>query len=192
MKKFFLFLCLFLLSGCSFLASPKNFSSGGFGANVTDQKNAESHLISPCGIIDPGGYILFEDLAIAYDGDVFTVSNNREDIVRVSVMVVGVKKDGSYEMLQMPAFCGVDQTQYKKDLAENGWAIEHYSNMIMPNETLTAKLNIVDFGGDFPAADVDNDGYYDIVFTVHPQKDENTISVSTADEESPVYKLPAD
>lgn len=162
------------------------------GCSANREESWSRHQISPGDVFDPGAYIDFEGLEITYDGDLFHVANNRDDIVRVSVMVVGVKKDGSYDAFQWPAFCGPDETQYQKDLEENGWAVKYPTNMVRPGETLAATLSIFDPGDDYHKPDIDGDGYYDIVFSVHPQPDEDSSRVSTDDPVSDVYKLTAD
>ncbi len=113
----------------------------------------------------------------------------------MSLMIVGVKSDGTYEMLQLPSFYGVDKTQYEEDMNENGWAIEHSTNMVRPGETLVVEYEIFDtsgFGEEYPAPDIDGDGYYDLVFMLSPQEDETSVIVSTSDPESAVYKLKAE
>lgn len=179
-KTIFAVLCALFLTGCF--------------ANVHQEAPAEQipELMSPGSIFSPGGYIEFENLVIAYDGDSFSVKNNREDIVLVSVMVVGVKADGEYDLIQTAAFSGTDETQYQKDLDENGWAISRATNMVRPGETLDAKLYVFDFGDEYPSPDIDNDGYYDIVFCVHPQDNEDIIQASTSDPVSEVYKIKAE
>ena len=68
------------------------------------------------------------------------------------------------------------------------------AGLIRPNETLDAKLEIFDFNdfdGEYPENDVDGDGYLDIMFTIHPQKDETSVMTSTKDVYSEIYKLKA-
>lgn len=175
----FAFLCMLLLVGC--------FD----GVNLESKQEETPKLITPGSEFSPGGYIEFEGVDISYDGDLFSVTNNREDAVRISVMVVGVRSDGEYDLIQIPAFNGTDETQYQMDLEENGWAVSQKTNMVRPDETLAAELSIFDFGDDFPPPDIDKDGYYDIVFCLHPQESEETIQASTDDPTSAVYKLKA-
>lgn len=145
--------------------------------------------INPGDVFLAGSYIDFENVEILYDGQAFQITNNRNDIVMIAAWVIGIKNDGSYEYLEMPAFYGIDETTYKEDLDENGWAVRHATNTIRPGETLTAEMHIMGPIKDYPAPDIDGDGYYDIIFVLHPQEDDGHIQVSTADLESPPYKL---
>lgn len=164
----------------------------------TTQQGSQSpitpHMIQPGEVFEQGAYILFEDVKISIvDGTTFLVENNREDIVLIAMAVVGIKTDGEYELLQMPSFSGVDEQAYAEDLEENGWAVYHYTNKVRPHQSLTATAQIFDFGSqDWPAPDIDGDGYYDIVFYLYPNQSEGGISVSTAAPESAAYKLKAD
>ena len=161
---------------------------------------APRHTVSPVRLIEPGEvfekncYILFEDLRISYNGEGFDITNDRSDAVRIYMRVVGVKADGSYELLQIPAFGGVDEEAYQKDLDENGWALKKRTNLIRPGETLHAEVEIYDFssfGEDYAAPDIDGDGYYDILFSLSPNQSEDHIITSTADPASDIYKLKA-
>lgn len=167
----------------------------GFVGCVTNseepQGSATPYPLEPGDVFEPGGYISFADVQIQYDGEIFIIRNERDDIIRITSCIVGVKKDGTYESIQWPAFGGVDETQYGKDLAENGWAIKHVTNMVRPGETLNASMSIFDFGDDYPSPDIDGDGYYDIIFTVSPQASEDSVRTSTSDPTSEVYKLKA-
>ena len=148
--------------------------------------NYTKELIFPGEVFVAGKYTEVDGVEILYDGESFLLKNNRADLVRVSCMIVGVKADGTYDVIQYPSFVGVDKTQYNKDKSENGWAIEKYTNLVRPNETLSADLTVYDFN---TSNDVDGDGYLDIVFRISPQTDEKTISVSTYDVISEIYKL---
>lgn len=164
-------------------------------SNVSQPESATAKLLSPGDLFEPGSYIAVDGVNILFDGQQFEIKNNREDIVRVTCQIVGLKNDGTYELLQMPQFGGVDEAQYEKDMQENGWAIEHLTNMIRPGETLVATMWVVDvssFGGEYPSADFDGDGYYDIKFTISPQVSENSVRSSTSDPESEMYKLAAE
>lgn len=155
----------------------------------------EKHLVQPGEAFTEGGYITLADVEILYDGKGFAVKNNSEDIIRITASIVGVKADGTYEVLQMPSFSGIDKAQYEKDMQENGWAIEHSTNLVRPGETLEASMDVSDFHAidpSWPEADIDGDGYYDLVFAVHPQPDEETITTATDDPVSAVYKLKAE
>ncbi len=161
---------------------------------------APHHTASPVRLIEPGEvfekncYILFEDLRISCNGEGFDITNNRSDAVRIYMKVVGVKADGSYELLQGPAFGGLDETAYQKDLEENGWAVKKRTNFIRPGETLHAEVEIYDFssfGEDYAAPDIDGDGYYDILFWMLPNQSEDTITSFGNSPESDIYKLKA-
>ena len=148
--------------------------------------------LSPSEVFEAGKYIDVEGVEILYNGKSFLVTNNRTDLVRVSCSIVGVKKDGTYDTIQIPSFGGVDKTRYERDKSENGWAIEQLTNLIRPDETLDAKLEIFDFNkadSSYPKNDIDEDGYLDIMFTISPQVDETSIMVSTNDIESEIYKI---
>ena len=167
---------------------------GDSSISLADTNGDAKHLILPNDVFQAGSYIYFEDVEILYDGESFSVRNDRSDIIRITAQVVGVKADGTHETIEVPSFSGVDKTQYEKDLAENGWAIEHPTNMVRPGETLTAAMSIYDFstlGDEYPKADIDGDGYYDITFTIHPQTSESEINVATSDSESEVYRMKA-
>lgn len=168
------------------------YLSVGFDDSVPAEPEITRHPVSPGSVIDAGGYITFEGLDIFYDGESFSITNNREDIVRISAEVVGVKSNGDYDAFYWPAFYGTDETQYQLDSEENGWAVASPTNMIRPGETLVAKMYIYDLGDDYPDPDIDHDGYYDILFTVHPQKSEDRIQAATSDPVSDLYKLAVD
>ena len=145
-------------------------------------------------MFDTGGYIIIDNITITYDGEKFQVSNSGDSIVRITAEIVGVKRDGTYESIEIPSFVGVDKAQYAKDMEENGWVIEKDTNIVRPGETLYATLSVFDFSTvseEYPKADIDEDGYWDIVFTVHSQRSEDTIVVSTDDVSSGPYKFPA-
>lgn len=161
----------------------------------TEPEQIEKHMIEPGEEFQAGSYIYFEDVEILYNGKAFEVRNDRSDYIRIFVYIVGVKADGTYELIQSQALGGVDEVQYEQDMAENGWAIEHITNMVRPGETLIADLEVFDFaafGDEYPEADIDGDGYYDLIFSISPQSSETSITVSTSDPESEVYKLAAD
>lgn len=143
-------------------------------------------------VFEENSYIVFDNVKITYKGKEFEIENNSESIMMISCSFFGKKSDGTYDFIGMPAFYGIDKTQYEKDLKENGWAIEKTTNRVRPGETLTAKLTVIDFGEDYPEWDIDGDGYYDIRFSFAKQKSEDTITTSTKDTESYYYKLRVD
>lgn len=160
-----------------------------------NNSKVEKQLLYPGEVFETGKFIDVEGVQISYDGTTFFVQNNRTNMVRILCSIVGVKKDGTYDTIQLASFVGIDKTQYEKDKLENGWAIEQYTNLIRPNETLEAKLEVFDFNNansDYPKNDIDNDGYLDIMFTISPQEDEKTIMTSTDDYKSETYKIKLD
>ena len=154
--------------------------------------NIPKEKLSAGGIFEPGKYIEIDGVEILYNGKSFLVKNNRTDMVRILCSIVGTKRDGTYDTIQIPSFGGVDKTLYEKDKADNGWAIGQFTNLIRPNETLDAKLEVFDFNdadSSYPKIDIDGDGYLDIVFTISPQKDETSIRSSSNDFKSEIYKI---
>ena len=166
-------------------------------ANTSDSSSAKpepvketgKHLVEPGDVFDADGYISLDGVEILYNSKSFEIRNDRSDNVRITAKVVGVKTDGTYEVLQYVSFVGVDEYKYEKDKKENGWALKDYTNLVRPGGTLGATLSVFDFGEDYPSPDEDGNGYYDVVFVVHPQSSEDTVRVSIDDPESEVYKL---
>jgi len=151
--------------------------------------------IKPGDIFTDGCYIVVDDVKILYSSGKFVITNDSKKIVRISASVVGVKADGTYEWLQSPSFGGVDETKYKRDLAANGWAVESFTNMVRPGDTLTATMNVLDLsshGEGYPNPDIDGDGYYDITFTISPQRNEESIIASTSDTVTSAYRIKAE
>lgn len=143
-------------------------------------------------VFTKGCYVVVDGVKILYNGETFEVYNQRSDIVRVTVWVVGVKSDGTTENIQTATFRGLDVYKYNKDMAENGWAIEDYTNMVRAGDALTATMVIDDYSwAGAPKPDIDDDGYYDIKFVISPQTSEDIIRASTSDPVSAVYKLKA-
>lgn len=162
--------------------------------NLNNSNSSDKYMLEPGGIFENGAYITVGEVNFEYDGEKFTIKNNGDQIVRISVSIVGTKSDGTYDILQFPAFGWVDKAQYEKDMQDNGWAVEQTTDMIRPGEEHTASISAFDFNSvdkSYPKADVDGDGYYEIIFTVSPQPDENTIVTSTNDPVSDVYKVKA-
>ena len=176
-----LLLCMIVvLSGCTHKAS-------------SDENEAVAPFeIEDGATFEPGAYIYVADVQILYDGERFVVTNESNDIARVTYEIVGLKADGTYEMLQTAALAGKDDKKYDGDLSENGWAVSHGTNMARPGESFKAEVSVLDLGGDFVQPDIDGDGYYDLVFRVSPQKDEESVMASTNDPVSGVYKLKAE
>jgi len=155
-------------------------------------EQVEKHMINPGQVFQNGSYIYFENVEILYDDGVFSVKNDRPDDIIITMKVVGVKTDGTYTLLQAPAFSGVDEAQHKKDLSENGWAVEQRTNRVRAGEELDAVASIFDLSSSgYPAPDIDGDGFYDIAFSIHPQEDADGVMVSTSDPETEIYKLKA-
>lgn len=152
--------------------------------------SGNEYELKPGEVFTKGCYVIVDGVKILYNGEKFEVYNQRNDIVRITVWVVGVKKDGTTEDIQTAIFRGVDEHKYNKDMAENGWAIEDYTNMVRAGDTLIANMVIDDYSWmGVPKPDIDNDGYYDITFTISPQTSEDRIQASTSDVESEPYKL---
>lgn len=158
--------------------------------------NGERHLLSPGQVIDAGGYIVLDGVEFLYDGEKFIVTNNRDDYILPYWDVVGVKKDGTHEDLLTGMLYGIDTDKYQKDYEENGWAVEHTKTFVKPGERMESMKSSFDtssfmlFDVD---ADVDKDGYYDIVFRIIPQKDGENFVFSTENpgSESDVYRIAA-
>ena len=170
-----------MLSACSF----------GFQESTPKIEPVEKHMIEPGQVFQDGSYIYFENVEFLFNNGMFSITNNRTDDVIVTMTVVGVKTDGTYVSLQWPAIGGVDQEQYQKDLDENGWAVPEWTNTVRAGGTLDAEFSIFDYGPDSPDPDIDGDGYYDIIFTLHPQTYEGYITTSPEDPVSDIYKLKA-
>lgn len=184
---------IFVQLSCTIKVIPDIKSSANMGIDVSKSTTSEEtlapHLLNPGDIITDGGYIELSGVTFQYNGDSqWSVVNNRDDIIMVECHVVGTKIDGTYEELEDAGFAGVDQTKYDNDFSANGWAVKHYTNMARPGETLNAELSVYDFGD--PKPDINDDGYYEIIFIVRPQIDESSISISDNDPKSDIYKLP--
>lgn len=164
--------------------------------------NGEKHLLSPGQVFDAGGYALVDGIELLFDGEKFFVTNNTDDYAWVYWDIVGVKKDGSYDDIASGIFSGVDKERYQKDYNENGWAIEQVKTVIDPKETmdtLSSSFDISYFSSSFISEwlgtdiDIDGDGYYDVVFRVHKQKDKENLWFSSdkPDVKSEIYKIKA-
>lgn len=154
--------------------------------------SGDEYELRPGEVFTKGCYVVVDGVKILYNGESFEVYNQRSDIVRVTVWVVGVKSNGTTENIQTAIFRGLDVYKYNKDMSENGWAIEDYTNMVRAGDTLIATMVIDDYSwAGAPKPDIDDDGYYDIKFVISPQTSEDTIWVSTSDPVSAVYKLKA-
>lgn len=175
---------------------PRKVEDTAKSNNETVESVSESTKeIKPGEVFIKNSYVDFENVRFTYTGDGFSVKNNRGDIIRIIYQIVGIKQDGTYEILLTSGLFGIDETQYEKDIEENGWAVKKQTNMIRPGETLDSKLNnnlFIFFTDDMPEPDVDGDGYYDIIFTICLQSDENTIQVSLSDFVSEPYKIPVE
>lgn len=183
-------------TSCSIIVSPKTISNSVDDAtqstvSTETSGNITPHLLQAGDVIDNGGYFYVGDVKIQYSNGYFAVTNNSENIIRITCNVVGTKTDGTYEWLQTAGFSGIDQTQYNRDLEDNGWAVEHYTDLIRPGETLHASLFVSDLDyEDFVKPDINNDGYYELMFTISPQSSEDVREVSSTDPVSSVFKLP--
>lgn len=165
------------------------------GEPATSEEPAYTrHQINPGDVFDLGGYMVLGELEFLYIGNCcFDVTNTGAQFARVTAEIVGVKISGDYELLQIPSFGGVDETQYEKDLEENGWAVKNLTNVVRPGETLHAELSVFDFhahDSDLPDADIDGDEYWDIIFRAHMQDNDTSYAFSIDDPVSEIYKLP--
>ena len=178
MKRVSIFLVVLLaMSGCE--AATQEVST----------QQTEPYLLERGGVFEPESYIEVSGVTILYDGDfTFTATNNSDDAYAIVPFIVGVKKDGTHELLQSLSFGGVDNEQYEKDMSDNGWAVPQWTNVIGPEESISCQITVFDFGEDLPEPDIDGDGYYDLIFTTVKQSDE--FSVDNA--ESAVYRLPVE
>lgn len=148
--------------------------------------------LKPGEVFEQNCYIEYDNVKITYDGENFIIDNNSDSIMMISCGVYGKKADGTYDWIGSPIFYGIDEAQYKKDMEENGWAIEKTTNRVRPGESLATTMTFFDLGDDYYAWDIDEDGYYDINFTLSEQRDETSVVVSTADTETDYYRLKAE
>ena len=182
---------------CVIIVITLNFS----GCSVTKKLNNESgfdntakaeRLLKSGDVFEKNSYIDVSGVRFLYDGKMFSVHNSNSFPVRLTYTIVGLKNNGTFDRISMSALSGVDKVKYEKDLSENGWAIEQYTNFVSANETLEAKLELNEFlyfNEEFPSNDIDEDGYIDFYFTVSPQQNEEQIITSTDDPISEIYKI---
>lgn len=185
-------------SSCStvaFLGDETNYTNNEL--QHTDYKTTTSavltneitpYLLQAGDVIKNGGYFYVGDVKFQYSNGYFDVTNNSDSIVEVWCNVIGTKKDGTYELLLKAGFGGVDVAQYNRDLEENGWAVEHFTNMVRPKETLRTELYITNLAY-APAPDINNDGYYELMFVVYPRTTEDDSDYSNG-AKSTMFKLP--
>ena len=189
MKKAILFSIIFLVF-CIFVTSSIGNDETPDNTKVAETTSAPREL-KPGEVFEQNCYIEADNVKITYDGENFVIENNSDSIMMISCGVYGKKKDGSYDWIGNPDFGGVDEVQYEKDMEENGWAIEKTTNRVRPGESLTATMSFFDFGDDYYAWDIDEDGYYDLRFTLNEQIDETSVMVSTDSTKTDYYKLKA-
>ncbi len=189
MKKAVLFSIIFLVF-CIFISGLIENDETAGNTNVTETTKAPRELKAG-EVFEQNCYIEYDNVKITYDGENFVIDNNSDSIMIVTCGIYGKKKDGTYEWLGMPAFNGFDEKQYEKDMEENSWAVKKTTNRIRPGESLTATMTFFDFGDDYKW-DIDEDGYYDLNFTLSEQRDETSVVVSTADTETDYYRLKAE
>ena len=150
-------------------------------------------------VLNVGDVITVADVAFTYEGyyknehnltdtEHFTVTNNSNRDVKLTLLIVGTKKDGSYELLGTAAFGGIDWERYETDMKENNWATHHRTNTVESGGKLEVTADIMDFGDSY-SMDVDRDGYYDVVFQVIPLNQEGGFTITGNEPESGVYKL---
>lgn len=174
-------------SGCSVSLKTAPDNESGF-----DNTTKAERLLKSGDVFEKNSYVDVSGVRFLYDGKMFLVHNSNTFPVRLTYTIVGVKNDGSFDKISMSALSGVDKVKYEKDLSENGWAIEQYTNLVRANETLEANLELTEFlyfNEEFPSNDIDEDGYIDFYFTVSPQQNEEQIITSTDDPISEIYKI---
>lgn len=148
--------------------------------------------------IAPGDTIAVGNVIFVYDGyyksehdgvlsEHFLVTNKEDYDIKILLIVVGVKKDGSNEFLGTGTLYGIDWDLYNKELRENGWALRHGTNTVKEGKTLTAMAKILDFG-DY-SMDVDGDGYYDVMFEVVRIRENGDFMITGSEPVSEVFKL---
>lgn len=165
-----------------------------FDDNEPDKESFEPKQINAGEVFEAGSYFELGNIKFTYNGEEFIIENNSENKVMITCGVYGAKKDGTYEWIGTPSFYGIDETQYKKDKEENGWAIKQTTNQVNANETLVAKIqnigiSVYNATEDYPDWDIDKDGYYDIAFRISKQAEGNGVTVSSNDKVSDYYKL---
>ncbi len=178
---------LLVLSGCSLSVKRNSNDESDFNKSAKAEK-----LLNSGDVFEKNSYIDVSGVRFLYDGKMFLVHNSNTFPVRLTYTIVGVKNDGSFDKISMSALSGVDKVKYEKDLSENGWAIEQYTNLVRANETLEASLELTEFlyfNEEFPSNDIDDDGYIDFYFTVSPQQNEEQIITSTDDTVSEIYRI---
>lgn len=141
-------------------------------------------------VFEAGCYVNIDEVKIRYDGKYFIIINNSDTDVIVSCGFYGSKADGSYELVGYPAFYGIDEAQYEADKEQNGWALTNRTNRVKAHNSLVMTLEVYDIS-DWPDWDIDDDGYYDIDFTIYKQEDEDSIQTYTNAPKSDYYKLKA-
>lgn len=185
MKKFSA--AIIIISICFCIAAMMSSNDTTSDTTVSETTNAPRELKAG-EVFEQNCYIEYDNVKITYDGENFVIDNNSDSIMLITCGIYGKKKDGTYEWLGNPAFYGIDEKQYEKDMEENGWAVEKTTNRVRPGERLTATLTLFGFSrGD--AWDIDGDGFYDLNFTLSEQRDETSVVVSTDDTETDYYKL---
>lgn len=201
MKRLFVLVCVLvvMICGCSVkivpAANPEAPKEAPAQSAEKPADDREGTLLSDGDEFLLHDYITYKGATIMYFGSeeheyTFAVKNSNDYPIYLSCWIVGVKKDGDYEFLGIPAFYGYDEEQYNKDLAENGWAVPQPKDTINAGETLVEYMQIYEFSGEgWPSYDPDKDGYYDLVFCVRQQNEDGTVTISSEDEYSPVYKL---
>lgn len=198
MKRLFAIFCaaVLLFCGCSVkvVPAPAQTTYTTPKQSAPKQEERKGVLLSPGDEFQENDYIEFAGQTVKYvgyedDQYVFSITNDTEYFVCLSVSFVGVKKDGTYDFIGMPAFSGNDEKQYEKDLKENGWAVMKTKMGADPAETLTMYMTVFDFGEGYVSFDPDNDGYYDLMFTAYPQEDPDSYHFSSSAPNSEIYKL---
>ncbi|MEA4921575.1 MAG: hypothetical protein VB078_11750 [Clostridiaceae bacterium] len=163
-------------------------------SNVAIEENKEDDLS-----IQKGDVITVSDVSFTYEGfyqaknelipmEHFLAQNTGEKNISVILEIVGVKKDGTYDFLGTGVFGGVDQALYDKELKENGWAVEKYTNKVDAGSSLNAYANILDIGDQY-SMDVDSDGYYDVMFSIITLNEKGGFTITGEEPVSEIFKL---
>lgn len=187
MKKISAMILAILLIGlcCSCeeeIEAPENSAAPETAFPSSTFSEEEKLLLSKGDVIKANSYTDLDGVEFLFDGTYFQITNTRENAVTIQANVYGAKADGTYQFLGCPAFYGIDWEQYEKDKSENGWAWEETTNEVSPGEVLCAAMTSF-----FSEMDVEEDGYYDISFVIHPEENDPWAE----NPESDVFKFPA-
>ena len=158
--------------------------------NVTTTERSSPIEIKEGKELIKNGYFEYKGLKFTHLGNYkFLIENNTDSDYIIVAGIYGKKKDGTYKWLETPSLSGPDEYKYQKDLKENGWATYENTNRVRSGKSQIMEMYPFEF--DNEPLDVDNDGMYDISFTIHKQKDEDHVHVSSDAPQTPYYKIAA-